>query len=91
MAKQRKSIKAAANLARLPKPAPASALSFDPGVNLPAPKIRKTICGNVSAVTFWRWRHDPKMNCPPLTEVNGRLYGAADEWLAWWARQQQVA
>jgi hypothetical protein len=59
--------------------------------NLPAPKIRKEICGGVSAVSFWRWRHNPKMKCPALTEVNGRLYGSRNEWLEWWARQKHVA
>jgi hypothetical protein len=42
---------------------------FTSDVNLPAPKIRKEICGGVSAVSFWRWRHNPNMGCPPLTEI----------------------
>lgn len=60
-------------------------------VNLPAPKIRKEICGGVSAVSFWRWRHDSKMGCPSLTKINGRLYGSREQWLDWWARQNRVA
>ena len=60
-------------------------------VNLPATKIRKEICGGVSAVSFWRWRRNGKMNCPALTRVNGRLYGSRAEWLEWWARQKRVA
>jgi hypothetical protein len=60
-------------------------------VNLSAPKIRKEICGGVSPVSFWRWRRDPKMHCPALTKINGRLYGSRNEWLEWWAGQQRVA
>jgi hypothetical protein len=49
---------------------------------IPAARIRK-LCGDVSPVTFWRWRRSAKMSCPELTEINGRLYGGEGEWLAW--------
>jgi hypothetical protein len=60
-------------------------------VNLSAPKIRKEICGGISAVSFWRWRRDPTMGCPVLTEINGRLYGSRNAWLEWWALQKRTA
>jgi hypothetical protein len=56
---------------------------------IPATKIRK-LCGGVSLVTFWRWRRSAKLGCPPLTEINGRLYGGENAWLAWRENQKRV-
>jgi hypothetical protein len=88
--RNRKSATFATGLTKNPNSSSSSAPTFISDVNLPAPKIRKEICGGVSAVSFWRWRHDPKMGCPPLTEINGRLYGSREQWLNWWARQKRV-
>jgi hypothetical protein len=54
------------------------------------PKLRRMF-GNPSAVTWWRWRHDPAMACPPMKEINGRKYGSVREWKAWWAKMKVVA
>jgi hypothetical protein len=64
--------------AEVPKAAPDNFVS--------AAKIRK-LCGNVSPMTLWRWTHSPKLACPPLFRINGRLYGGERAWLAW--REQQ--
>jgi hypothetical protein len=53
-----------------------------------AAKIRK-LCGNVSAMTLWRWIHSPKLACPPLFRINGRLYGGERAWLEWRERQRR--
>jgi hypothetical protein len=36
-------------------------------------------------VTWWRWRHDDNLGMPPLTEINGRLYGQWGAFADWWA------
>ena len=59
----------------------------EPDILISATKIRK-LCGQVSLVTFWRWRHSEKLRCPPLTVINGRLYGSECEWLAWRENQK---
>jgi len=56
---------------------------------IPAPQIRK-LCGGISAMTFWRWQRSPKLACPPLTEINGRLYGSERAWLAWREEQKRA-
>ena len=56
---------------------------------VPASRIRK-MCGGVSAMTFWRWRQSPELACPPLTEINGRLYGGERAWLAWRENQKRL-
>jgi hypothetical protein len=50
-----------------------------------AQPVLRQLFGNPSPVTWWRWRHDPKLDMPPLKEINGRLYGqwgAFSDWLA---------
>jgi hypothetical protein len=59
----------------LPKP--------DTNSFVPGPKLRR-MCG-ISAVTLWRWRHNPALGFPPAKVINGRLYfpwGAVSDWLA---------
>jgi hypothetical protein len=63
---------------------------FDDDQYLPQPKLRRMF-GNPSEVTWWRWRHDPAMGCPPMKEVNGRKYGSLREWQKWWAQRNEVA
>ena len=77
MARKQKPAGAVANLA-----GQASAASDEPDNLISATKIRK-LCGGISLVTFWRWRRSAKMACPPLTEINGRLYGGERAWLTW--------
>lgn len=72
---------------------PDTATESDPDNLIPAPRIRKLV-GGISAMTFWRWRRAPDLACPPLTEINGRLYGGERAWLAWrenQKRRQQAA
>jgi hypothetical protein len=47
--------------------------------------LRQTF-GNRSAVTSWRWRHNPELEMPPLKEVNGKLYGQWGAFTDWWAK-----
>jgi hypothetical protein len=41
------------------------------------------LLGNVSSMTMWRWRHDPKMNFPEALEINGRVYFRRAEIVNW--------
>jgi predicted DNA-binding transcriptional regulator AlpA len=45
---------------------------------------------NISAVTLWRWRHDPSMGFPPAKRINGRLYFPWHEVSEWLAQQQDA-
>ena len=38
---------------------------------------------NVSAMTLWRWKRDPSLNCPPSYEVNDTEWHDLDAWDAW--------
>ena len=38
-----------------------------------AAKVRQRL-GGISPVTFWRWRHNPKLGFPPGKCINGRWY-----------------
>jgi hypothetical protein len=53
---------------------------------LPAPKLRK-LCGDVSAVTWWRWRNDPELGFPIGRVIRGRWYFPVEPVLAWWQNQ----
>jgi hypothetical protein len=68
---------------------PPDALTPD-DVWLPAPKIRNLL-GGISAVTFWRWRHDPKLRFPEGRRVNGRWYFSRRAALDWWGAQHAEA
>jgi hypothetical protein len=51
---------------------------------MPAPKWRREKAGGISAPTFWRWRHDPRLGFPRCKFINGRCYvptKSADDWL----------
>jgi hypothetical protein len=39
---------------------------------IPGPKLRAKL--GISAVTLWRWRHDPRAGFPAPKLINGRLY-----------------
>jgi predicted DNA-binding transcriptional regulator AlpA len=45
----------------------------------------------ISAVTLWRWRHDPSMGFPTAKRINGRTFFAWDEIAAWLDKQPNVA
>ena len=45
----------------------------------------RVICGNVSAMCFWRWDRDPKLTFPKPVIINKRKYrrlGELRRWLA---------
>ena len=75
---------------RSPKPAVGEPLLASPGKGawLPAPKLRK-LCGDVSAVTWWRWRNDPKLKFPAGKVIRGRWYFPVEAVLEWWRNQPQ--
>jgi hypothetical protein len=79
---------------RLPKPAAGTRLLDAPSDKhqwAPAAKLRKR-CGDVSAVTWWRWRNDPTLNFPTGKVIRGRWYFPVGQVLDWWAdRPQQRA
>jgi hypothetical protein len=42
------------------------------------------LCGNISAMTLWRWENKrPEMNFPKSQEINGRFYYRLGEILNW--------
>jgi predicted DNA-binding transcriptional regulator AlpA len=55
---------------------------------IPGPKLRAKF--GISAVTLWRWRHDPDANFPTPKIINGRLYFALGEVTAWIQRQPEA-
>jgi predicted DNA-binding transcriptional regulator AlpA len=62
-----------------------SAAAFGRGASdyIPGPKLRAKL--GISAVTLWRWRHDPTSGFPAPKVIKGRLYfplGAVEAWLA---------
>ncbi len=83
MTKTKRKLKASSaqlDLARTPTP---EAVFFIPG-----PKLRAKL--GISAVTLWRWRHDPDARFPTPKIINGRLYFAQDEVTAWMNRQPEA-
>jgi hypothetical protein len=49
------------------------------------PTLRRML--NISAVTLWRWRHDPRISFPAAKRVNGRMFFAWHEVAAWLDKQ----
>jgi hypothetical protein len=89
MAKRHRATRTVDNFAANSIAAPTRSVSVaEPDNLIPATKIRK-LCGGVSLVTFWRWRRSEKLGCPPLTEINRRLYGSERAWLAWRENQKR--
>jgi predicted DNA-binding transcriptional regulator AlpA len=75
LGKKKRAGKRAASLGTMPDLATAD---FIPG-----PRLRAKL--GISAVTLWRWRHDPDAGFPTPKVINGRLYfptGAVSDWLA---------
>jgi hypothetical protein len=79
---------AKSNAVQLPKPAVGMPLLADKHEWAPAAKLRKR-CGDVSAVTWWRWRNDPALNFPTGKMIRGRWYFPVGPVLEWWARLPQ--
>ena len=52
---------------------PVADLHDDDDVYLTSTSQRKRY-DNISAMTFWRWERDPRLNYPPAIEINGRKY-----------------
>jgi hypothetical protein len=63
-----------------------AALPADSDVWLPAPKIRRLL-GGISPVTFWRWRHNPRLGFPPGRRINNRWYFSRAAVCAWHEKQ----
>jgi hypothetical protein len=55
---------------------------------IPAPKLRAKL--GISAVTLWRWRHDPDAGFPTPKLINGRLYFPSGPVAAWLTRQPEA-
>jgi hypothetical protein len=55
---------------------------------IPGPKLRAKL--GISAVTLWRWRHDPDAGFPAPKLINGRLYFPLGPVTAWLARQPEA-
>ena len=64
--------------------------ALDPNVWLSASKVRKRL-GDISPVTLWRWRHDPKLGFPPGRCINGRWYFQWSRVSDWHGRQAEAA
>lgn len=58
-------------------------------IMVPGPKLRRML--GISAVTLWRWRHDPSMGFPTGKRINGRTFFAWDEIAAWLDKQPNLA
>ncbi len=88
MAKQK--TKAKSKEQRPPKSAAGNPLLDAPDKHdwMPAPKLRKR-CGDVSAVTWWRWRNDPELKFPAGKVIRGRWYFPVAAVLEWWRNQPQ--
>lgn len=52
------------------------------------PKLRARL--GISAVTLWRWRHDPNAGFPVPKVINGRLYFSACLVFDWIAKQSDA-
>jgi hypothetical protein len=63
----------------------------DPEGLISLPAARKRFLGEVSAVTVWRWRHDPQSGFPAVTTIEGRHYVRKGELLAWLAERTKAA
>jgi hypothetical protein len=55
---------------------------------IPGPKLRARL--GISAVTLWRWRHDPEAGFPAPKLITGRLYFPWGPVAAWLARQPEA-
>jgi predicted DNA-binding transcriptional regulator AlpA len=55
---------------------------------IPGPKLQAKL--GISAVTLWRWRHDPDAGFPAAKLINGRLYFPFGAVAAWLARQPEA-
>jgi hypothetical protein len=62
----------------------------DPNVWLPASKVRQRL-GGISAVTLWRWRHNPQLGFPPGRRINGRWYFQWFRVADWHSKQANAA
>jgi hypothetical protein len=49
---------------------------------IPRAKVLQ-LCGNISAMTLWRWEHRQGFNFPKSEEINGRFYYRLGEVLKW--------
>jgi len=56
---------------------------------IPGPKLRARL--GISAVTLWRWRHDPAVGFPVPKIINGRLYFPSAAVATWLAKQPEAA
>jgi predicted DNA-binding transcriptional regulator AlpA len=45
--------------------------------------VVQAVCGDVTPMTIWRWRHDPELNFPKPLAIRNRLYWREREVIAW--------
>jgi hypothetical protein len=77
---------------RKPPTLPADTMpEVDPEGLISLPNARKRFLGNVSAVSVWRWRHDPDLKFPALITIEGRHYVRKRELLEWLAERAKAA
>jgi predicted DNA-binding transcriptional regulator AlpA len=55
---------------------------------IPGPKLRAKL--GISAVTLWRWRHDPDAGFPAPKLIKRRLYFPSNAVAAWLASQPEA-
>ena len=52
----------------------------------------RELCGGISAMALWRWRHSPRVAFPmPDTVIGGRNYTAMGKFRAWRAQRTAAA
>lgn len=56
-----------------------------------APLARKELLGGISAMTEWRWSHDPEMDFPRPIVINRRKYFRRADLLSWLETRAQEA
>ena len=56
---------------------------------LTGPKLRARL--GISAVTLWRWRHDPRLGFPQPRVIKGRNYFLLSDVCHWLERQPKTA
>jgi len=49
------------------------------------------LCGGVSTMTIWRWRHDAALNFPAPTIINERCYWPCGEVVEWLKQQRALS
>lgn len=59
--------------------------------NLLSANAVRTMCGDVSDMTIWRWLHDPALNFPKPLYISKRRYWREDDILEWINSREMAA